>query len=161
MIDKYNNLNLFATDGRIGRSVYFFFSFILPALVFWIIAAIAGQVSQFGSTGINIAYLLMAIAMLLALILLIRLTVQRTHDFNKTGWLALLLLAFPPIIILYWLVPGTEGLNGYGKPSSPLPNIFKWLIPLLFIALFAATAYALSQLNVNDSILPSSLQASS
>jgi uncharacterized membrane protein YhaH (DUF805 family) len=104
----------------------------------------------------------MALAMLLALILLIRLTVQRTHDFNKTGWLALLLLAFPPIIILYWLVPGTEGINGYGKPSSPLPNIFKWLIPLIFIILLAATAYVLSQLN--GSILPidpPSLQASS
>jgi len=158
MIDKYNKLNLFATDGRIGRSVYFFFSFILPALFFWIIAAIAGQISQLGDTGINLAYLLIALATLLALILLLRLTIQRTHDFNKTGWLALLVLAFPPIIILYWLVPGTKGLNGYGKPSSPLPSIFKWLIPLIFIALLAATAYVISQLN--GTIFPLSLPAS-
>ena len=157
MIDKYNKLNLFATNGRIGRSVYFFFSFILPALFFWIIAAIAGQISQLGDTGITIAYFLMALAMLLALILLLRLTVQRTHDFNKTGWLALLVLACPPIIILYWLVPGTEGINGYGNPSPPLSGILKWLIPSTFIILFAATAYVIYQLN--SAIFPLSLPA--
>lgn len=147
MIDKYNKLNLFAIDGRIGRSVYFFFSFILPALFFWIIAAIAGQISQLGGVGSTAAYILMGVALLLALILLLRLTIQRTHDFNKTGWLALLVIAFPPIIIFYWLRPGTEGINSYGKPSLPLPKFLKWLTLLLFVLLLIATVYVASQLD--------------
>lgn len=152
MIDKYNKLNLFATDGRIGRSVYFFFSFILPALFFWIIVAIAGQISQIGANGTTTAYLLIGLALIIALVLLIRLTVQRIHDFNKTGWLALLIIAFPPIIIAYWFIPGTEGINSYGKPSPPLPKLLTWLIIVVFILLLSATVYIVSQLE--RSMLP-------
>jgi uncharacterized membrane protein YhaH (DUF805 family) len=147
MIEKYNKLNLFATDGRIGRSVYFFFSFILPTLFFWIIAAIAGQVSQLGDTGNNIAYILIGFALLISLVLLLRLTVQRIHDFNKTGWLALLILVFPPIIILYWLKSGTKNINSYGKLSPPLSKRFKWLVALLFFMLLTTTIYTIAQLD--------------
>lgn len=152
MIDKYNKLNLFAMDGRIGRSAYFFFSFILPTLFFWIIVAIAGQISHIGDSGKTTAYLLIGLALIIALVLLLRLTVQRIHDFNKTGWLALLILAFPPVVLLYWLIPGTEGINSYGKPSPPLPKLFQWLTIVVFILLLSATVYIVSQLE--RSMLP-------
>ena len=149
MTDRYNKLDLFATDGRIGRTIYFLFSFILPVLFFWIIAAVAGQVSQLGEIGTMLAYGLIILALLAALTVLIRLTIQRNHDFNKTGWLALFIVIFPPIIVLYWLIPGTNGINSYGKPSTPLVNSLKWLVPLLFALLLAATAYVLSQIDLS------------
>ena len=46
------------------------------------------------------------------------LTIQRAHDMNTTGWLALLCLV-PLVNLLFWFVPGTRGENDYGKQPPP------------------------------------------
>lgn len=60
------------------------------------------------------------VAMLFVLITFpanISLTIRRCHDFDKTGWLAL--LCFAPYInflayLIFGLIPGTKGPNRYG-----------------------------------------------
>lgn len=143
MMDRYSRINLFSSEGRLGRGMYFLFSFILPATFFWLIAAIAGQLSQFNILNNALAYSLLALAIFAAVALLITLTIQRNHDFNQSGWLAILLIIFPPIIIFYWLIPGSNGINSYGEPAYPMPSLMKWLTPLIYLALFAFTIYFL------------------
>lgn len=141
MMDRYSRINLFSSEGRLGRGIYFLFSFILPATFFWLIAAIAGQVGQFDIMNNALAYSLLALAVFAALALLITLTIQRNHDFNQSGWLAILLVIFPPIIIFYWLIPGSNGINSYGEPAYPMPKLMKWLSPLIYLVLLAFTIY--------------------
>jgi uncharacterized membrane protein YhaH (DUF805 family) len=71
------------------------------------------------------------------------LSVQRAHDFNTTGWLAI--LAFIPLLnFIFWFVPGTQSENRFGK--QPPPNsigviIAVWIIPaLMIIGIVAAVA---------------------
>lgn len=143
MMDRYSRINLFSSEGRLGRGIYFLFSFILPATFFWLLAAIAGQVGQLNILNNAFAYSLLALAIFAAIALLVTLTIQRNHDINQSGWLSLLLVIFPPIIIFYWLIPGSNGINSYGEPAYPMPKLMKWLSPLIYVALLAFSIYFL------------------
>jgi uncharacterized membrane protein YhaH (DUF805 family) len=51
---------------------------------------------------------------------LFRLTIQRSHDMNWSGWTSLLVLI--PFVGLIWLfIPGTQGKNRFGHPPPPTP----------------------------------------
>lgn len=50
--------------------------------------------------------------------------VRRLHDINKPGWLLIIGLIFPPVLIILafmFLFPGTKGTNKYGKDPRSLP----------------------------------------
>jgi uncharacterized membrane protein YhaH (DUF805 family) len=153
MVYKYSKLNLFGVKGRLGRMVYFLFSFIIPVSIFWIVSALTGQLSKLGIIPNEIAYALILLAVLIAFFMLIRLTIQRSHDINRSGWLSILLLLFPPLIIIFWLVPGTKGVNNYHEPAQPMSSILKWLAPLLFLGLLLPTMYLFREYASIDSLL--------
>ncbi len=144
MQTRYSKLNLFSADGRIGRSTYIAFSIIIPLLIFWVLASVSGLISQLGDFGESIGYALLLITIVLAAGALLLLTIQRSHDFNTKGWLALLVLLLPPMLILFWLMPGTNGINRYGEPPAKLINWFKWLTLGLAAILIAMTAFLAS-----------------
>lgn len=71
------------------------------------------------------------------------LSIQRAHDFNTTGWLAI--LVFVPLVnLLFWVIPGTDGENRFGL--KPPPNgtgaiVLAFILPLIFaIGIIAAVA---------------------
>jgi uncharacterized membrane protein YhaH (DUF805 family) len=79
----------------------------------------------------------------LIILVQILLTIQRAHDFNTTGWLAI--LAFVPLVnLLFWVIPGTDGENRFGH--KPPPNgvgaiLLAFVLPLVFvIGIVAAVA---------------------
>jgi len=45
-------------------------------------------------------------------------SIQRAHDFNTSGLLAI--VAFIPFVnFIFWFVPGTKGENRFGKKTPP------------------------------------------
>ena len=139
---RYSDVRVLSAEGRIGRFEYFFYSLVLPFLVFWIIAALAGIATRFGELGGAIAYVLLASGLCAALIIYIQLTIQRCHDFNAKGWLSILLL-LPFACILFWMIPGTTGDNRFGEPPRPSSSTLKMGSMLLMIILVAIATFSL------------------
>jgi hypothetical protein len=71
------------------------------------------------------------------LILLIHglLSIQRAHDFNASGWLAV--IAFVPLLnLLFWFIPGSHGANRFGPrppPNGVAATVLACILPLLFV----------------------------
>lgn len=137
---RYSNVSVLSADGRIGRFEYFFYSLVLPFLVFWIIAALAGISSHFGELGGAIAYVLLAAAFCAAFIIHIQLTIQRCHDFNRSGWFALLILV-PLASLLFCLIPGSKLINRFGYPPRPSSSLLRKGAALLLLILVASVTF--------------------
>ncbi|MCK5902902.1 MAG: DUF805 domain-containing protein [Cocleimonas sp.] len=137
---RYSQVELFSSDGRIGRLRYFFYSLVLPFLTLSILTALAGIASQIGQIGQIVAYIILVIGISVALILLFQLTIQRCHDFNVSGWLSsIIIIPFGTFIFL--LIPGSGNINRYGEPPEPTTKWIKIGAFLLFTLLVAAVTY--------------------
>jgi len=148
IIARYSQVRILSTDGRIGRFEYFFYSLVIPFLVFWITAALAGIANHFGELGQAIAYVLLAAGLGAALIIHIQLTIQRCHDFNASGWLTLLLV-LPLANLLFWVIPGNAHTNRFGAPTRAPSSLLKlgaMFILLLMVA--TVTFFGLRQLSL-------------
>ena len=137
---RYSEVRILSTDGRIGRFEYFFYSMVIPFLVFWIVAALAGISSHFGELGGAIAYVLLAAGFCAALIIYVQLTIQRCHDFNANGWISLLVM-LPLACILFWIIPGNSTVNRYGEPTRPPSSLLKIGAGVVLLILVAASTY--------------------
>jgi uncharacterized membrane protein YhaH (DUF805 family) len=137
---RYSQVDLLSSDGRIGRLRYFFYSIMLPFLVFWVLAAIAGLTNKIDSIGQIAGYIFLAAAIGAALYLLFQLTIQRCHDFNVSGWLSTLIL-IPFGTLVFWLIPGNKSINRYGEPPEPTSKWVKIGAYILFITLVATLTY--------------------
>jgi uncharacterized membrane protein YhaH (DUF805 family) len=134
-------VRLFSTSGRIGRARYIAYGFGLYLLSVFL-GVFAAQL--FGETG---AMLVTAVWVAVA-VLAVMLTIQRCHDFNMSGWLALLLVV-PLANLVFLFIPGTDGPNRFGAPTPPNSIgvlIVAWLIPGVVIAgMIAAIALPVVQ----------------
>jgi len=122
-------VRLFSTSGRIGRARYIAYGFGLYLLSVFL-GVFAAQL--FAETG---AMLVTAVWIAVA-VLAVMLTIQRCHDFNMSGWLALLLVV-PLANLVFLFIPGTDGPNRFGAPTPPNSIgvlVVAWLIPGLSIA---------------------------
>jgi len=137
---RYSKLKLFSTKRRIGPFAYFFYSFMIPFTLFWVMAALAGIVGKFGEIGSMAAYLLLAAGIVSALLVFFQLTIQRCHDINVSGWFSLLVF-IPFAVLLFWLMPGSRGLNKYGDAAKPPSTLLKIGATLLIAALVATITY--------------------
>ena len=139
--EQYQPVRIFAVSGRIGRARYIVYSIVLTLLIM----AAAGALSAFlGPLGIVV----LVLAYIGVFVLMIMLTIQRSHDFNMTGWFSLLSLV-PLVNLMFWFIPGTDGANRYGAPTPPNSTgvlIGVWIMPVLFvsgiIAAIAIPAYS-------------------
>ncbi|TCJ86878.1 uncharacterized membrane protein YhaH (DUF805 family) [Cocleimonas flava] len=155
-LQRYSEVDLFSTDGRIGSKRYFLYSVLLPFIIFWSLASIAGVLTYMGSAATLASYAILGVAIIAMLFILVRLTIQRCHDFNKSGWLAILAVV-PFSNIIFALIPGTNGLNQYGEVPEPANKLTNILFYLLIAALTAMTAFLLYQL-FNGDIINSAMQ---
>ena len=63
------------------------------------------------------------------------LTIQRSHDFNTTGWMSLVLL-IPIVSLIFYFIPGTKGANKYGlqpPPNGKAMTIAAILLATIFV----------------------------
>jgi uncharacterized membrane protein YhaH (DUF805 family) len=126
-------VKMFSVSGRIGRVRYIAYSVGLYFLS-GILAVLLALVDPV------LAFLPYAALFILAFML----TIQRSHDFNVSGWLALLMLV-PLVNLLFLFIPGTDGANKYGAETPPNTTgvlILAWLFPAI-AALGVVAAVAL------------------
>lgn len=137
-IQRYSEVDVLSVEGRMGRKLYFFYSVVVPFMFFWIFASIAGVIAKLGSVANVLSYALLGLALLIVAFMVIRLTVQRCHDFNKSGWLAA--LAFIPFSnLIFAMIPGDSGLNSYGEPPEPT-SVFMTAAVVVLVSLMVALA---------------------
>jgi hypothetical protein len=107
-------------------------------LLIGILAGVLGS-----AVGPEIPMILMGVGYLVVLVIVVLLTIQRSHDMNRSGWLTLLLIV-PLINLIFWFIPGTIGENRFGP--RPPPNgtgvvILALAFPVLaIIGIIAAVA---------------------
>ncbi|MGD8790801.1 MAG: DUF805 domain-containing protein, partial [Burkholderiales bacterium] len=93
-------INVLSFQGRIGRVRYIEYTFGLMLLLNF--GSGLALVFAGAQMGMVIAFIVMAAVVVLCAML----TVQRAHDFNVSGWLAI--IGFVPLLnFIFWLVPGT------------------------------------------------------
>jgi uncharacterized membrane protein YhaH (DUF805 family) len=151
---RYSTVDILSTEGRIGRQSYFVYSIIFPFAVFLVLASIAGFVSKLGNTATLISYALLAASLVAVLLLVVRLTIQRCHDFNASSGLAFLAL-IPFANIVFALIPGNNGLNSYGEAPEPETTLIKFTTKVLSILIISIVIYSVikfSGINISNLI---------
>jgi uncharacterized membrane protein YhaH (DUF805 family) len=127
--EEYQPVRLLSVSGRIGRARYILYSMGLPLLIM----LVAGVLGAFlGGVGV----VLMVIGWIAVIVLSLMLTVQRAHDFDATGWLAIVGL-IPLVNMIFWFMPGTDGPNRFGAKTPPNSTgvlIGVWIVPAVFVA---------------------------
>lgn len=142
---RYSVVDVLSTNGRIGRQAYFVSSIIFPLALFWILATIAGVVSKLGVVASTLSYALLTVSALAVLLIVVRLTIQRCHDFNASGWISWFAI-IPFANVIFAMIPGNNGLNSYGEAPEPPSTLVKVATKILAAILLAVTAYSAMQL---------------
>ncbi len=128
--EEYQQVKVFSVSGRIGRARYIAYTLGISLLIGVLGGALSAAIGEVGTFA----------AYAVIFVISIMLTIQRSHDFSTTGWLAL--LVFVPLVnLIFWVIPGTDGTNRFGAKTPPngvLTLIAAWLIPVLFIGGIAA-----------------------
>src|SRR5688572_486262 len=126
--EQFQPVRIFAVSGRIGRARYVVYSIVLTMLIMFV----AGLASAFlGPAGIAV----IVVGYIAMIVLSIMLTIQRSHDFNMSGWFSLLALV-PLVNVIFWFIPGTDGPNRFGAktpPNSVPVLVGLWIVPLVFV----------------------------
>lgn len=110
--EEYQPVRILAVRGRIGRARYIFYTLGLSMLIM----LLAGIVSGVAGGGLGTAVIVLAYAAVMVLSMM--LSIQRSHDFNMTGWFSLLALV-PLVNLVFWFIPGTDGRNRFGAKTAP------------------------------------------
>lgn len=131
----FGDLKIFTANGRIARLRY---------LVYLFGISMAGGILAMLLFLIPVVGIFLGGAVYIGLIVVsVLLTIQRCHDFNKTGWLSLLLL-IPLVSLIFYFIPGTKGSNQYGLQPPPNTTAIKIaafiLIALVVVGTIAAIA---------------------
>ena len=126
--DSVSTVNIWSAKGRLGRIRYIAYSIGLGLLINLLTAFVG---SLFGGTGVGGMVMIAGAAG--AIYVHALLSIQRAHDFNTTGWLAI--LAFIPLLnFIFWFVPGTNGENRFGHKTPP-NGVFTIIVALILPAI--------------------------
>jgi uncharacterized membrane protein YhaH (DUF805 family) len=131
--DGYGEIKVFSAKGRIGRVRYIGYSVGLTMLVGFVLGIIGAVVGKFA--GKDMATLAMVAAYAAIFVIVVLLTIQRAHDFNASGWLAILAIV-PLVNLIFWFIPGTDGENRFGLKTPPNGTgavLLALVLPALFI----------------------------
>jgi uncharacterized membrane protein YhaH (DUF805 family) len=137
--EQYSEISVFSPNGRLGRVRYFAYGLGFTLVLYFTMSVGAGIALALNLEVLAGAIAVAGVVTLLALTAV--LTIQRCHDFGMSGWLSLLLLV-PLVNLLFWIVPGTRGPNGYGSPPPPNSRgvIALAALPVVVIGILAAIA---------------------
>ena len=118
---------LFSPQGRMTRMRYIAYS---GGLSFLIMLAVGIAGALLGAAVPGLGMIVVTLGYIAVFVLVVLLTIKRCHDFNVTGWLALVLI-IPLAALIFWIIPGTEGDNRFGPappPNSTAVRIVAWII---------------------------------
>ena len=130
---EYGEIKIFTPRGRIGRVRYIGYSIGLTMLIGFVLGLIAALVGK--AAGSEVAAIVTIATYVGIFIVMMLLTIQRAHDFNASGWMALVVF-IPLVNLIFWFIPGTDGENRFG-PETP-PNgtgavVLALILPAIFI----------------------------
>lgn len=133
--DGFGDLKIFTSKGRIGRIRYLMYTMGV-GLVGALLAGLMMIIPVIGP--------FLVIAMYVAILVVsVFLTIQRSHDFNTTGWMSLVLL-IPLVSLIFYFIPGTKGSNNYGLQPPPNSKAIKItafvLLAIVVLGILAAIA---------------------
>jgi uncharacterized membrane protein YhaH (DUF805 family) len=126
--EEYQPVRIFAVSGRIGRARYITYTVGVSFLIMFLAGVLGALLGPVGQA-------LIVVGWIGVVVISYMLTVQRCHDFNTTGWLALVGL-IPLVNLIFWFIPGTDGRNRFGAktpPNSVGVLIAVWILPVLFV----------------------------
>jgi uncharacterized membrane protein YhaH (DUF805 family) len=132
--DEYGTIKVFSAKGRIGRLRYIAYTVGISMLFYIAMMLFMGLIAAVTSTetmGMLIVPVV-AVGVLAIFIINILLTIQRSHDFNSTGWLSLILLV-PLLPLIFWFIPGTQGSNKYGLQPPPNKGVALALVGIIVL----------------------------
>lgn len=127
--EDFGEVKIFSAAGRLGRLRYIGYGmgmWLVLSLVVGVVAAIAGT---------DAAGMLTLVGYLVIFVVSVMLTIQRSHDFDTSGWLSLLMFV-PLVNLIFWFIPGSPGENRFGK--RPPPNtvgvvLLACILPFVFV----------------------------
>ncbi len=135
-----SKVKFWSAQGRMGRVRYIGYSIGLPI----VIISVSGFMAA--SAGDETGEVIMFVGMALAVLVHGLLSIQRAHDFDTSGWLAI--LAFVPLFnFVFWVVPGTAGDNRFGcrtPPNTVVSVVLACFIPFLIIAAIVSVTISAS-----------------
>jgi uncharacterized membrane protein YhaH (DUF805 family) len=105
-------------DGRSSRKEYWMFTLLIGLATLALALLITANMGPFGMGAVgSMAVVILIVGLCGILVPSIAVQVRRFHDQDKSGWFALLNLipyAGSLIVLVFMLLPGTEGDNQYG-----------------------------------------------
>lgn len=126
--EEYQPVRVFSVSGRIGRVRYIVYSMGLTLIIMFLAGVLGAFLGPAAGAVVVVAWIaVVAISLMLS--------IQRSHDFNMTGWFSILALV-PLVNVIFWFIPGTDGANRFGAKTPPNSTgvlIAVWLVPAIFI----------------------------
>ncbi|MEJ2461680.1 MAG: DUF805 domain-containing protein [Candidatus Thiodiazotropha sp.] len=118
--EAFGSIKIMSAKGRIGRLRYIAYTLGITFAVYLVMAALSGVAGMSLSQELAGLFLVGIFVLGYGVMLFVNvlLTIQRCHDFNVTGWLSLILL-IPLVPLIFWIIPGTEGVNRFGPQPPP------------------------------------------
>ncbi len=118
--EAYGPIKILTAKGRIGRLRYIAYTIGITFAVYLVMAALSGVAGMSLSQDLAGLFLIGIFVLGYGAMVVINvlLTIQRCHDFNVSGWLSLILL-IPLVPLIFWILPGTEGVNRFGPQPPP------------------------------------------
>jgi uncharacterized membrane protein YhaH (DUF805 family) len=131
--EEYGEIKVFSASGRLGRVRYIGYSVGLPILIGLLVGILAGAIGAFAGKAAVLPIIVVGYGAIF--VVLILMTIQRAHDFNTSGWLALVVIV-PLANLIFWFIPGTDGENRFGRKTPPNGTgviLLACIIPLIFV----------------------------
>lgn len=132
-VSPFGKVRVFSVRGRIGRARYIAYTIGLSLLIALTMGLVIGFARLPTETGAHLPVLIAGYGLILLIHAL--LSIQRAHDFDASGWLAI--IAFVPVLnLLFWFIPGNREANRFGP--RPPPNglgatVLACILPFLFV----------------------------
>ena len=123
---------LFTVRGRASRLEYWIFQILaLPVIV--VLATLA--ISAISAIGNNLpaifaTMILYAVALIASIWIMYACMGRRWHDRGKSAWLSALVMVVPALVLISWIVGGTQGLTA--ALQSSILNLFQGGVGLWF-----------------------------
>jgi uncharacterized membrane protein YhaH (DUF805 family) len=121
-------VRVFSVSGRIGRARYIAYGIGFYVLFAFVAVGLGAALGGFGAV-------LAMVAWVALIVIGFMLTIQRCHDFNMSGWLALLMLV-PLANLVFLFIPGTDGPNRFGPPTPQNGTgvlVAAWSLPVIMV----------------------------
>ncbi|MEJ2508413.1 MAG: DUF805 domain-containing protein [Gammaproteobacteria bacterium] len=152
--EQYGEVRVFSTSGRLGRLRYLGYGMAVNLVVWFAVMLLGLVASLIPSQATNIVVGIIGVGLYIAVIVVaFMLMIQRIHDFDTSGWLALLMLV-PLVNVVFGLLllflPGTKGSNRFG--AEPPPNstgviVLAALVPIAVFVIGILAAIAIPAYN--------------